>query len=120
MTVGHLPNKPRCACGDRGSRARSEPEFNTDLLDDPVRALLWFNGSTTKIGGHAAWKSRPWDALDRRHAGGLISEPRRKSYSVAHEEKACAPGEAAFAQEFGTPAPVAAAETTAPSAKTAV
>lgn len=85
----------------------SEPEFNADLLDDVVLALLWFNGSETEFGGHTAWKSLPWDALDRLHAGGLISEPRRKSYSVSLDEKAWARGKAAFEQWFGTPAPAA-------------
>jgi hypothetical protein len=32
----------------------SEPEFNTDLLDDVVLALLWFNGSETEFGGYTA------------------------------------------------------------------
>jgi hypothetical protein len=96
----------------------SEPEFNTDLLDDVVLALLWFNGSETEFGGYTAWKSLPWDALDRLHAGGLISAPRRKSYSVSLDEKAWARGKAAFEQWFGTTAP-AADRTTGKSAKTA-
>lgn len=83
----------------------SEPEFNADLLDDVVLALLWFNGSETEFGGHTAWKSLPWDALDRLHASGLIGEPRGKSYSVSLDEKAWARGKAAFEQWFGTPAP---------------
>ena len=32
----------------------STPEFDTDLLDDLVLALLWFNGSETKFGAHNA------------------------------------------------------------------
>ncbi|MEP7186647.1 MAG: DUF6429 family protein [Rhodanobacter sp.] len=89
----------------------SEPEFNTDLLDDVVLALLWFNGNETEFGGHTAWKSLPWDALDRLHASGLISEPRRKSYSVALDEKAWTRGQAVFEKWFGTPAPAAGSKT---------
>jgi hypothetical protein len=82
----------------------SESDFNTDLLDDLVLALLWFNGSEAKFGGHTAWKSLPWDALDRLHARGLIGEPRRKSYSVALDDEAWQRGQAMFEQWFGTPA----------------
>ena len=32
----------------------SASEFNTDLLDDLVLALLWFNGSETKFGARGA------------------------------------------------------------------
>ena len=83
----------------------SEPDFNTNLLDDVVLALLWFNGSDTPFGGHSAWKSLPWDALDRLHARGLISEPRRKNYSVALDDEAWARGQAVFERCFGTPSP---------------
>jgi len=82
--------------------------FNTDLLDDLVLALLWFNSSETEFGSHSAWKSLPWDALDRLHARGMISEPRRKSYSVALDDKAWERGKAVFEQWFGAPAPAAA------------
>ena len=82
-----------------------EPEFNLDRLDDLVLALLWFNGSETEFGGHSAWKSLPWDALDRLHARGLISNPRRKNYSVALDDEAWQRGQAVFGQWFGTPAP---------------
>jgi hypothetical protein len=69
-----------------------------------VLALLWFNGSETEFGGHSAWKSLPWDALDRLHARGLISDPRRKNYSVALDNEAWTRGQAVFSQYFGTPA----------------
>ena len=84
----------------------STSEFNTNLLDELVLALLWFNGSETKFGARSALKFLPWDALDRLHARGLISEPHRKSYSVALEDQAWERGQAVFEQWFGTPAPV--------------
>jgi hypothetical protein len=82
----------------------TEPDFNTDLLDDLILALLWYNGSETKFGAHSAWKSLPWDALDRLHARGLISEPRRKTHSVELDDEAWTRGQALFEQWFGTPA----------------
>ena len=78
-----------------------KPEFDTDRLDDLVPALFWFNGSETRFGGRIAWKSLPWDALDRLHSRGLISEPRRKSYRVTLDEQACERGQALFEQWFG-------------------
>lgn len=79
-------------------------ELNTDLLDDVVLALLWFNGSEGKFGGHSAWKSLPWDALDRLHARGLIGDPRRKNHSVALDDEAWRRGQALFEQWFVAPA----------------
>ena len=37
----------------------STSRFNTELFDDVVLALLWFNSSEGKFGGHSAWKSLP-------------------------------------------------------------
>jgi hypothetical protein len=83
----------------------STSEFNTKLFDDVVLALLWFNSSEGKFGGHSAWKSLPWDALDRLHARELISDPRRKNYSVALDDEAWQRGRALFEQWFVAPAP---------------
>jgi hypothetical protein len=83
---------------------RSHPipgrKFNADRLDDLVLALPWFNSTETEFGGHGAWKSLPWDVLDRLHARGLIGEPRRKSYSVTLDDEARERGRAVFEQWF--------------------
>jgi len=49
-----------------------------DKIDDAVLALLL-------LGEHNyqnVWKSFDWDAMDRLHAKGMISEPRGKAKSV--------------------------------------
>lgn len=55
--------------------------FDESKVDEAVLALLHLNA----FAGHGvtrAWKSLDWDALDRLHARGLISDPRSKAKSV--------------------------------------
>lgn len=52
--------------------------LDTDRIDQAVLALL-------SLGLHEdvrAWKSFDWDAMDRLHQAGFISDPRRKARSV--------------------------------------
>lgn len=53
-------------------------EYDRDKVDEMLPALLWL----TLAGDHRAWKSHDWDALDRLHAKGYISDPRSKAKSV--------------------------------------
>jgi hypothetical protein len=53
-------------------------DLDHSKIDDAVLALLW-------LGLHdenRAWKSFDWDAMERLHAKGLISNPRGKTKSV--------------------------------------
>ena len=81
----------------------ADPPIDNDRLDDLVLALLWANSFDEKFGGHRAWKSLPWDALDRLHAKGLIGDARNRNLSVALEDKAFERGRELFAQWFGAP-----------------
>jgi len=63
-------------------------ELDTDKIDEAVLALLY-------LGLHEerrAWKGFDWDAMDRLHQQGYISDPRGKAKSVvftlAGEERA--------------------------------
>ena len=76
---------------------------DTDRLDDVVLALLWANSFEEEFGGHRAWKSLPWDALDRLHARGLIGDARRRAHSVALDPAAFERGRALFEQWFAAP-----------------
>ena len=60
--------------------------YNTDKIDDMVPALLHLTSSRDR-GTVGAWKSHDWDALDRLHEKGLISDPKTKAKSVilSHE-----------------------------------
>ena len=64
--------------------------LNTDRIDDAVLALLL-------LGLHEqnrAWKSFDWDAMDRLHAKGLISDPMGKAKSVVFTEEGLKKAEA--------------------------
>ena len=58
---------------------------NLDKIDDTVLALLYLTSFTEGKGEFAvtrAWKGHDWDALDRLHKKGLISDPKKKAKSV--------------------------------------
>jgi hypothetical protein len=72
--------------------------LNTDRIDDAVLALLL-------LGLHdrdRAWKSFDWDAMNRLHAKGLISDPVSKAKSVAFTEEGLHKAETLFQLLFGT------------------
>lgn len=57
-------------------------DLDTDRIDEAVLALL-------HLGLHdhgRAWKGFDWDALDRLHAKGFISNPKSKAKSVMFSE----------------------------------
>jgi hypothetical protein len=55
------------------------PGIDTDRIDEAVLALLWL-GVHDKTG--ATWKSFDWDAMQRLHRKGFISDPVGKAKSV--------------------------------------
>lgn len=58
---------------------------NPDKIDDAVLALLHLTSFTEGRDPFAvtrAWKGHDWDALDRFHQKGFISDPRNKNKSV--------------------------------------
>ncbi|HVN01683.1 MAG TPA: DUF6429 family protein [Caulobacteraceae bacterium] len=71
-------------------------DIDYDRIDEAVLALMqlgrWDESRT--------WKGFDWDALDRLHAKGLISDPRGKAKSVILTEEGQARSEALFRQLF--------------------
>jgi len=70
--------------------------INKDRIDDAVLALLY-------LGRHdewRAWKSFDWDAMDRLHEKGLISDPVGKAKSVVFSEEGLRRSEALFQEMF--------------------
>ncbi len=55
--------------------------YDPQKVDDMVLALLHLTSSSNH-GMVRAWKSHDWDALDRLHEKGLISDPKTKAKSV--------------------------------------
>jgi hypothetical protein len=58
-------------------------KYDEDKIDEMVLALL-------RLGLHEesrVWKSHDWDAMDRLHAKGYISDPQGKAKSVVLTEE---------------------------------
>ncbi len=71
-------------------------DIDFDRIDDAVLALmqlgLWDENRT--------WKGFDWDAMDRLHAKGMISDPRGKAKSVVLTAEGMAKSEALFQRLF--------------------
>ena len=76
---------------------------NTDKIDDAVLALLHLTSFTEGEGEFAftrAWKGHDWEALNRLHQKGLISDPKNKNKSVGLSKEGSAKAEALFQRLF--------------------
>ncbi len=71
-------------------------EIDRNRIDEAVLALLWLNLDATG----AAWKGFDWQAMERLHERGLISNPVRKTKSVQLTEEGLAEGERHFRALF--------------------
>jgi hypothetical protein len=58
-------------------------EHDTNKIDDAVLALLFLGLHD----GVRAWKGFDWDAMDRLHQSGYISDPRGRAKSVVFTEE---------------------------------
>jgi len=56
-------------------------QIDTNKIDDMVLALLHLT-SFSEEGVTCAWKGHNWDALNRLHEKGMISNPQSKAKSV--------------------------------------
>jgi hypothetical protein len=61
----------------------SNVELDTDKVDEAVLALLLLGLHD----GTRAWKGFDWDAMDRLHEKGYVSDPRGKAKSVVFSEQ---------------------------------
>jgi hypothetical protein len=72
--------------------------LDTDRIDDAVLALL--------LGlhdGDRAWKAFDWDAMNRLHARGFISDPVGKAKSVVFTPEGRTKAQALLQSLFGQP-----------------
>lgn len=67
-------------------------------IDDAVLALLYL----TLHDGCRAWKGHDWQAMDRLHEKGYISDPVGKAKSVAFTEEGLRRSEELFREMFTT------------------
>jgi hypothetical protein len=78
-------------------KGEKRPEIDEDRIDQAVLALLW-------LGLHddgRAWKSFDWDAMNRLHDKGYISDPVSKAKSVVFTEQGEREAERLFYELFG-------------------
>lgn len=62
--------------------------FNTEKIDEIVLAVLYLSAyKITKESGWRAWKGIEWEALNRLHEKGLISNPKTKAKSIYFSDK---------------------------------
>jgi hypothetical protein len=73
-------------------------DLDTDKIDDAVLALLLLGLHD----GVRAWKGFDWDAMERIHQKGYISNPRGKAKSVTFTEEGIHRAEELLEQLFGT------------------
>ena len=78
-------------------------DYDAKKVDDAVLALLHLT-SFGRSGVTCAWKSHDWDAMDRLHERGYISDPKSKAKSVVLTENGAKKAEELFARLFGTAA----------------
>ncbi len=76
-------------------------EYDKDKVDEAVLALLYLNFFGNQ-GATRAWKGFDWDAMDRLHEKGFISDPKRKAKSVIVTEEGQKAAEELFNRFFST------------------
>ncbi len=72
--------------------------IDTGKIDETVLALLYL----TLHEGNRAWKSYDWDAMNRLHEKGLISDPVSKAKSVTLTEHGLRESARLFKNFFGS------------------
>jgi Domain of unknown function (DUF6429) len=75
-------------------------EYDQDKVDEVVLALLT-SAMVEDRYGVSAWKDHDWDALDRLHEKGYISNPKTKAKSVVMTEEGAKRAKELFAKHFG-------------------
>jgi hypothetical protein len=76
-------------------------EYDKDKVDEMVLALLSL-GMFRERSGWRAWKGHDWDAMDRLHEKGYISDPKSKAKSVVVTEEGAKQARELFERHFAT------------------
>ena len=75
--------------------------YDHDKVDEMVLALLYLTTSDEDAWGARSWKSHDWDAMDRLHAKGYISDPKSKAKSVVLSPEGMKRARELFERHFG-------------------
>jgi hypothetical protein len=81
-----------------------ENDIDEDRIDEAVLALLWLGRHEDRIGFWRSWKGFDWDAMDRLHLKGFISNPAGRAKSIVFTEEGLKRSEELFKQLFARPA----------------
>jgi hypothetical protein len=76
---------------------RAAMKLDEGKIDDAVLALLYLGLHD----GFRAWKGFDWDALDRLHKRGYISDPQSKAKSVVFTEEGLERSKRLLSELFG-------------------
>ena len=76
-------------------------EYDEDKVDEIVLALLYLTMFDEEPYGARAWKGHDWNALNRLHAKGYISDPKSKAKSVVLTEQGLRQSRKLFEKHFG-------------------
>ena len=77
-------------------------DYDQDKVDEMVLALPSLTTHEEGEWGARSWKSHDWDALDRLHAKGFISDPKGKAKSVVLSPEGLKRARELFAEYFST------------------
>jgi hypothetical protein len=75
-------------------------EYDKDKVDEMVLALLFLTSSTDQYGTRA-WKGLDWEAMNRLHEKGYISNPKTKALSVILTQSGAKLSQELFLKYFG-------------------
>ena len=75
--------------------------YDTTKVDELVLALLYLTITEQNDWGARTWKSHDWDALDRLHGRGYISDPKSKAKSVVLSPAGLELAKTLFERHFG-------------------
>jgi hypothetical protein len=77
-------------------------EYDKDKVDEMVLALLYLTMFEQGQYSARAWKSDDWDAMDRLHLKGYISDPKSKAKSVMMTDEGARRARELFERHFGS------------------
>jgi hypothetical protein len=80
-------------------------EYDSEKVDEMVLALLFLTTFDEDQYGARAWKGHDWDALDRLHEKGYISDPKSKAKSVVVTVEGVKRSRELFEENFGKKEP---------------
>jgi len=74
--------------------------YDNEKIDEVVLALLYLTSFSEDHNVHRSWKGHDWEALNRLHDKGFISDPKRKSKSIIFSDEGFQKSRKLFEKHF--------------------